>query len=40
MHRELPDSPLRAARLALLETAWAQARDRLHAAASKPQPDI
>ncbi len=35
IHRELPDSPMRARRLALLGTAWTRARDRLHAAAWK-----
>ena len=35
IHRELPDSPMRTRRLALLGTAWARARDRLHAAAWK-----
>jgi hypothetical protein len=35
IHRELPDSPERARRLAFLDTAWTQARDRLHAAARK-----
>lgn len=33
IHRELPDGPLRSARLALIEPAWAEARDRLHAIA-------
>jgi hypothetical protein len=35
IHRELPDSPMRTGRLTLLATAWARARDRLHAAAWK-----
>ena len=35
IHRELPDSPMRARRLTLLGAAWAGARDRLHAAAWK-----
>jgi hypothetical protein len=35
IHRELPDSPMRTRRLALLGAAWARARDRLHAAAWK-----
>jgi hypothetical protein len=35
IHRELPGSPMRSRRLALLGTAWARARDRLHAAAWK-----
>jgi hypothetical protein len=35
IHRELPDSPMRTRRLALLGTAWARARDRLQAAAWK-----
>lgn len=33
IHRELPDGPLRSARLALIEPVWAEARDRLHAIA-------
>lgn len=33
IHRELPHGPLRDARLPMIETAWAAARDRLHARA-------
>jgi hypothetical protein len=33
IHRELPDTPLRQARLHLIETLWARARQRLHALA-------
>ncbi len=33
LHRELPDGSLRSTRLALIEPAWAEARDRLHTAA-------
>lgn len=35
IHNELPDSSLRAARLKLLHTAWAQARDRLQTVARR-----
>lgn len=35
IHRQLPEGPLRETRLALIDTLWSHARDRLHSLASE-----